>query len=111
MGNWSAVILNDLFTQMLTIPALNSNAEYELLNIRNFGNLIYVQGLTTLSDVEVNGKRYEKYYIRHEFIFTSNFKQVYSISIIVPSTEPSTRNEYFLDVTEWLSNFKMILDK
>lgn len=110
-GNWGAILIELYLTTVLTTPALNSNVEYELLNIRNFGNLLYVQGLTTLTNVMVNEEIFEKYYLRDEFICTSNFKQVYLISTLIPSTEPATRSIYFEEVTEWLTNLKIIIDK
>lgn len=109
-GNWTAILLDTYLTKCLSIPTVNNNAEYELLNINKVGNLLYAQGLTTLKDVTVNNVKYNTYYIRDEIIITSNFKNVYTISTVVPSADPSTRNKYFSYVTDWLSNFKMIID-
>ena len=109
-GNWTAILLENYLTQALTIPSLNSNAEYELLNINKVGNLLYVQGLTTLKNVKVNEVKYNTYYLRDELIITSNINEVYTISTSVPSADPSTRDEHFEAVTDWLSNFKMILN-
>lgn len=109
-GNWSAIFLDSYLTKCLTIPTLNSNAQYDLLNVNKVGNIIYAQGLTTLRDVTINNIKYDTYYIRDEMIITFNFKDVYTISTIVPSSDPSTRNKFFTEVTEWLSNFKIIIN-
>lgn len=110
-GNWSAIFLENYLTKSLQISAFNSNADYKLLNITKVKNLIYAQGLTTLKNVIVNNEKYKSYYLRNEIIITSDSKEVYIISTRVPSSDPSTRNQYFNDVTYWLSNFKMIVDK
>lgn len=109
-GNWSAIFLDNYLTKSLTLPTLNNNVEYELLNVNKVGNIIYVQGLTTLRNVIVNGIKYDSYYLRDELIIASNFRDVYTISTLVPSSDPSTRNNYFNDITEWLSNFKIIIN-
>lgn len=109
-GNWSAIFLDKYLTNSLTLPTMNSNVEYELLNVNKVGNIIYVQGLTTLKDVNINGVKYNTYYLRDEVIIASNFKDVYIIRTLVPSSDPSTRNNYFNFITEWLSNFKIIIN-
>jgi hypothetical protein len=88
---------------------LNNNFSYKLLAVNKVGNLIYVQGLTTITKCKINKVEYKKYYLRDELIILSNAKEVYLISTMVPSTDPSTRSPYFDDITNWLGNFKMII--
>jgi hypothetical protein len=108
-GNWSAILLDQYLTKKLSLPILNNNFSYKLLAVNKVGNLIYVQGLTTITKCKINKVEYKKYYLRDELIILSNAKEVYLISTMVPSTDPSTRSPYFDDITNWLGNFKMII--
>lgn len=108
-GNWSAILLDQYLTQCLSLPAYNPNMSFELLNVNKVGNVIYTQGLATFTDVTVNNKYYKRYYLRDEVIILTSSTAVYIISTLVPSSDPSTRDPVYNDISNWLHSFKMII--
>lgn len=101
-----AFFTSQLYGQMLS--SVGNVGQFSLLDVQKVGNVLYSQSLLTLSNVKIDGKKYERYYIRRELIFISASDKLYTIQTFVPSDDPSARGEAFSDITNWLADFRIL---
>jgi hypothetical protein len=108
-GDAAGSILSSLLMQQFVTQAIVKNVQVDLVEIQKVGNTVYVQILIITKDVEVDQTHYSSYYQRNELLLVSTKDSVYLVQTSVPSQDPLPRDEYFQWVTEWLSNFAIVI--
>ncbi|MCH8275631.1 MAG: hypothetical protein IH851_12670 [Armatimonadetes bacterium] len=103
-----AALSGYLFMQGV-MTSMFSNANYYIQNLQKTGNVVYLQSITTLSDVTIDGEHYANYFVTEEVIMISTPEALYFVQTSVPNHEPAPRNEYFVWVSEWLSDFAVVV--
>jgi hypothetical protein len=94
-------------SQMIT--NMYPNVHWYVKNLQKAGNVVYLQSITTLSDVAIAGEHHDNYFLTGEIIMISTQDAIYIVQTNVPNHEPAPRNEYFVWVNEWLGDFAVVV--
>jgi hypothetical protein len=80
----------------------------KLIKLQKLGNVIYSQASTEYMDVEVNNQS-TSVFVRDETIIVAA-KNIFLVTIVLPSLEPTPRAPAYAHVNEWLAGVKFIVD-
>ncbi len=80
----------------------------KLIKLQKLGNVIYSQASTEYMDVEVNNQS-TSVFVRDETIIVAA-KNIFLVTIVLPSLEPTPRDPAYAHVNEWLAGVKFIVD-
>jgi hypothetical protein len=84
------------------------NVNFFIVKLQKVRNVVYVQSLTTVFGVEVDGVYHEKYYFLQETVMISGDDAVHLIQASVPGDRPGRSDDYIAHVSEWLGDFRVV---
>lgn len=103
-----ALLPSYLFMSQM-IANMYPNVHFYIDNLQKTGNVVYLQTVSTLSDVVIGGEHHANYFVTKEIIMISTHDAIYMVQTNVPNHEPVPRNEYFVWVNEWLGDFAVVV--
>ena len=107
-GDIVGAVLAESFSLVFDNLRFVAGVSVDLVTINKVGNVLYCQILITLTNGAVGGKKFDVYYLSTETIVISTRDNVYVISDVIPSDDPSPRGSVAAELTRWLDDFAIL---